>query len=29
MVYGNVKTARQDLAYSVKHLADAVRKDIK
>ncbi len=29
MVYGNVKTARADLAYSVKHLADAVRQGYK
>ena len=29
MVYGNIKTARADLAYSVKHLAEAVRKAIR
>jgi anaerobic glycerol-3-phosphate dehydrogenase C subunit len=29
MMYGNIKTARRDLAYSVKYLADAVRKGYK
>ncbi|OHB62258.1 MAG: hypothetical protein A2Y76_15190, partial [Planctomycetes bacterium RBG_13_60_9] len=29
IVYGDVKTARRDLSYSVKHLADAVRRGYK